>query len=90
MGPRIQIHPLLQDLTNGREVVEVEGENVGKCLADLVQKFPEISEHIFDRRGKLLQHIEIFINGKSASPNELAAPAKDGDELSILMLLSGG
>ena len=90
MGSRIRIHPLLQDLTNGQEVVEVEGDNVGKCLSDLVRKFPEMGEHIFDKRGKLLQHIEIFINGESASSGELTAPVKDGDEVSILMLLSGG
>jgi hypothetical protein len=47
-------------------------------------------ENIFDKCGKLLKHIEIFINGKTASPNELAASVKDGDELSILMLLAGG
>jgi len=49
-----------------------------------------MDEFIFERKGKLLQQVEIFINGKTASPNELAAPVKDGDEISILMLLSGG
>ena len=90
MGARIRIHPLLQDLADGKEIVEVEGENVGKCLADLDAQFPGMSENIFDKHGKLLKHIEIFINGKTAFPKELAAPVNDGDELSILMLLSGG
>jgi molybdopterin converting factor small subunit len=80
----------MRDLANGKERVEVEGENVGKCLADLVKQHPKIHENIFDPRGKLLKHIEIFINGKTASPEELAAPVADGDELSILMLLPGG
>jgi len=90
LGARIRIHPLLRDLVNGQEIVVVEGENVGKCLANLVKQYPEIHENIFDPRGKLLKHIEIFINGKTASPEELAAPVSDGDELSMLMLLSGG
>ena len=90
MGARIRIHPLLRDLVNGQEIVVVMGEAVGKCLADLVKQYPEIHESIFDARGKLLKHIEIFINGKRASPEELAAPVSDGDELSMLMLLSGG
>jgi len=47
-------------------------------------------ENIFDGRGKLLKDIEIFINENTASPNGLAAPVKDGDELSMLMLLAGG
>jgi molybdopterin converting factor small subunit len=90
LGARIRIHPLLQDLANGKEIVEVEGENVGKCLVDLVKQYPKIHENIFDPRGNLLKHIEIFINGKPAPPEELTTPVRDGDELSILMLLSGG
>lgn len=90
MSVRIRIHPLLQDLANGLEVVEVEGENVGKCLANLNRQFPGMRENIFDKHNKLLRHIEIFVNGRTTSPEELAAPVNDGDELSILMLLSGG
>jgi molybdopterin converting factor small subunit len=90
LGARIRIHPLLRDLANGQEIVVVEGEDVGKCLADLVRQYPKIYENIFDPRGKLLKHIEIFINGKTASPEELTASVRDGDELSILMLLPGG
>ena len=55
-----------------------------------MKQYPEIHENIFDPSGKLLKHIEIFINGKTAAPEELAAPVRDGDELSILMLLPGG
>jgi molybdopterin converting factor small subunit len=90
LGARIHIHPILQHLAHGQEIVVVEGENVGKCLADLVKQCPKIHENIFDPRGKLLKHIEIFINGKTASPEELTARVADGDELSILMLLPGG
>lgn len=90
MGARIRIHPLLRDRVNGQEIVVVKGETVGKCLADLVKQYPEIHEDILDPRGKLLKHVEIFVNGKTASPEELAAPVSDGDELSMLMLLSGG
>ena len=90
MGVRIRLHPLLQDMVNGQEMVEVEGKNVGECLRDLIRQFPGMRENIFDKHGKLHRHVEIFINGRSASAEELAAPVSDGDELSLLMLLSGG
>ena len=80
----------MQELAGNQDVVEVDGENVGECLSELVWKFPGLSETLFDQHGKLLKHIEIFINGKTAFPRELTAPVKDGDELSILMLLAGG
>jgi hypothetical protein len=49
-----------------------------------------MAENIFDRNGKLLKHIEIFVNGKAAFPNELATIVTDTDELSIRILLAGG
>ena len=90
MGARIRIHPLLRDLVDAQEIVMVEGENVRECLADLVKQYPKIHESIFGPGGKLLKHIEIFVNGKTASPEELTVPVRNGDELSILMLLPGG
>ena len=90
MGARIRIHPLLQDLVDAQEIVNVEGENVRECLADLVKQYPKIRESIFEPGGKLLKHIEIFINGRTALPEELTVPVRNGDELSILMLLPGG
>ncbi len=89
MSARIRLHPLMQGLAENN-IVEVNGGTVGECLSDLVRKFPALSETLFDQHGKLLKHVEIFINGKTAFPNELAASVKEGDELSILMLLAGG
>ena len=90
MGARIRLHPLMQELADNQEIVEVEGKNVGECLTDLIQKFPGLSESLFDQRGKLFKYIEIFVNGKTAFPNELATVVTDVDEISILILLAGG
>ena len=90
MGARIRLNPTLQELANGQEIVEVEGNNVGECLADLDRRFPRTRQCIFDKHGKLLKHIEIFVNGKSTFPKELTTPVTNGDELSILVLLGGG
>ena len=42
LGVRIRIHPLLQDLADRKEIVEVDGDNVGKCLADRFRQCPEL------------------------------------------------
>jgi molybdopterin converting factor small subunit len=84
------VHPLLQELAKDQEIVEIEGENVGECLWNLDKKIPGMAENLFDRNGKLLKHIEIFVNGKTAFPNELTTVVTDGDEISLLILLAGG
>jgi molybdopterin converting factor small subunit len=81
---------LLQELANGQEIVEVEGGDVGECLWNLDKMFPGMAENIFDRNSKLRKDVEIFVNGKTAFPHELATIVADGDEISILVLLAGG
>lgn len=34
--------------------------------------------------------INIYVNGESAYPEELAKPVKDGDELTIDLIIEGG
>jgi len=72
------------------DTVEVEGNNVGDCLEDLIRQFPDMRNALFDKKGKLLNAVEIYINQKSAYPDELAKPVKDGDDIHITLMLAGG
>jgi len=84
------IHKTHRQFTNGLEVVEVDGNNVGDCLKHLVNQFPGIEKEVFDKNGNLRNIIEIYINLESAYPDELAKPVKDGDEIYITLVLAGG
>jgi molybdopterin converting factor small subunit len=71
-------------------VVEVEGGTVGDCLEDLVQQYPGMKEGLFDKKGKLLNVVEVYVNNESAYPEELAKSVKDGDEIQLILMLAGG
>jgi hypothetical protein len=45
---------------------------------------------LFDKKGRVLNGIEIYLNHKSAYPDELVKPVQDGDEISITLVLAGG
>lgn len=87
---KINIGPSLVHFTDNQETIEVAGINVGQCLAQLVAKFPELKDSIFNKNGKLNNHIDIYINSESAYPEELAKPVKDGDQIHIVSQLAGG
>jgi molybdopterin converting factor small subunit len=80
----------LRHLTGDRATVEVEGDRVGECLADLVEQFPGIEAKLFGQQGKLLNYIEIYVNLESSYPEELEKPVEEGDVLSITMMIAGG
>ena len=90
MSIKVNIHKTHRQFTNGLDIVEVEGNTVGNCLDNLVRQFPGMAKALFDKKGKLLKVIEIYINSKSAYPDELAKQVKDGDNINITLLLAGG
>ena len=72
------------------DVVEVSGSTVGECINHLVKQFPDINRQLFTKTGSLYENIIISVNGESAYPEQLAKSVKDGDELNIVFMISGG
>ncbi len=90
MSVKVNIPYFLQYLTDGMAVAEVNGDTVGQCLDHLVEQFPDMRKELFNKHHKLLNYIDVYINGKSAYPEELVQPVKAGDELSIILIIAGG
>jgi len=90
MGLKVNIHQTLRHLTNGQAKAEVNGNTVGHCLNDLVKQFPGIETKLFNKKGKLLNYIDIYVNAESSYPEELSKTVKEGDELSITLIIGGG
>jgi len=89
MAIEISLHRTHRRHTDGKEIIEVEGKTVGECLKDLVTKYPPLYKEIF-KNNKLNALIEVYLNGASAYPDELAKPVKDGDRISLVYMLSSG
>ncbi len=90
MSIKIHIHVTHRCHTNGQKTLEVEGNTVAKALNNFVAQYPGMKKELFDKKGKLLHYIEIYLNKVSAYPGELEKPLKDGDELQIITFLAGG
>ena len=90
MSVEINIPQFLQHLVNDVRVADVKGRTVGDCLNDLVTQLPQLKKLLFTRNGKLRKHLDVYINGESAYPEELAKPVIDGDKLHIVNAIVGG
>lgn len=86
----IHIPLIFRHLADDAETLQVSGSTVGQCLGELVKAFPEMQGAIFNEKGEIHHLIEIFLNSKSAHPEELIRPTVDGDEIHVVTLLSGG
>jgi molybdopterin converting factor small subunit len=87
---KININPFLTHITNNQSAVDVSGNTIGQCLEQLVTRFPELKKWLYKKDGKLSDLVDIYLNGESSFPLELSKPVKDGDELHIIVIISGG
>jgi sulfur-carrier protein len=87
---KININPFLTHITNNQSAVDVSGNTIGQCLEQLVIRFPELKKWLYKKDGKLSDLVDIYLNGESSFPLELSKPVKDGDELHIIVIISGG
>jgi hypothetical protein len=83
MSISINIPSSLEHCTGKIKEVEVAGATVGECLNDLVKKYPDIKCGLFDKYGKLLKALDIWVNMESSFPLELLRPVNDGNILYI-------
>ena len=83
-------YPSLQQFINKQDLIQVDGSTVGECLEHLAAQFPDIRPVMFGKDGKLLSYLDVYVNGESAYPEELAKPVKAGDEIDLVVMLSGG
>lgn len=90
MSVDVHIHKTHRRHTGGLETVRVEGRTVGDCLNALADRYPEMGKVLFVGNGELNRLAEIYLNMESAYPDELRKPTKDGDEIHVTLLLSGG
>jgi molybdopterin converting factor small subunit len=77
-------------MTNDTKQIQVEGETVGECLENLIEKYPTLKPDLFNKNGRLHNDIILYVNKTMTYPNELAKPVQDGDELAISVLIGGG
>ena len=88
MSVKVHMGSLLHHITNNQPVVEVQGSTIGECLKHLDGQFPKLK--LFDKSGELQSYFVVSANGEMVLPKELNKPARDGDELSIMLVDVGG
>jgi molybdopterin synthase sulfur carrier subunit len=87
----VRIPQPLQKLTQGKDVVPAEANDIKALLDDLESKFPGIKDRLCDETGKLRRFINIYVNEEDVRFLQGEKTAlKEGDEVSIIPAIAGG
>jgi sulfur-carrier protein len=90
MSVKIDVHYFIPVLTNDRDIIEVDGNNIGQCFDQLIHLYPKVKEWLIAEDGGISNVVEVYLNHDSVQPEGLAKPVKDGDVIHIVMMISGG
>jgi molybdopterin converting factor small subunit len=90
MSVQMEISPIFAKYVDNQLNVKVAGSTIGEALQDLKRQHPAAGRVFLDREGKLLHSYELYLNGESVYPLKMETPVKDGDKLTLLMIINGG
>jgi molybdopterin converting factor small subunit len=83
----VRLRAPLSELAGGRRELELEGATVVEVLRALEREHPDVEGWILDERGRIRDHVNVFVN-KDYGREE--TPIADGDRLHVLPAISGG
>ena len=55
-----------------------------------MKQYPELGNVFLDEKGNLLRSFDVYVNEKSAYPDEMKKPVADGDKLHVVPVIYGG
>ncbi|MBI2847933.1 MAG: MoaD/ThiS family protein [Chloroflexi bacterium] len=90
MSVKIQIAPYLQQYSGNKATIEVDAGKVGDCIDQLLKQFPEMEKMLFMEKDTLLPYVAIYVNLADSYPEQMAKAVKDGDEIYVCYVITGG
>ena len=91
MSVQVRIPTPLQEFTQQKDVVQLEGETVKEVLANLNSAHSGIRQRLYDDNDKLRRFVNIYVNQEDIRFLQGEnTKVKEGDELSIVPAIAGG
>ncbi|MFO7320641.1 MAG: MoaD/ThiS family protein [Chloroflexota bacterium] len=88
--PSIKIPTPLRPYTGNQAEVEVNGSNVGEALNDLVSRYPDIKQHLYNG-DQLRNFVNIFLGEDDIRfLDGLDTALEENDSLRIIPSIAGG
>lgn len=83
----VRLRAPLSELAGGRRELQLEGATVAEVLRSLERQHPDVAGWILDERGRIREHINVFVNREYGREETAVGPE---DRLHILPAISGG
>ena len=91
MSVMVRIPTPLRRLTQGRDRVDAEGENLNAVIDFLEDQYPGMRGRLCDDQGELRNFVNVYVDGEDVRfLDGLTTATKPGNEISIVPAVAGG
>ena len=91
MSVKVRIPTPLRRITDGADLVSVDGSNLDQVIASLDGQYPGIKERLCDDQGAIRSFVNVYVNGEDVRFLQgLDTGTSEGDEVSIVPAVAGG
>ena len=91
MAVTVRIPAPLRKVTNDKDRVEVDAENLADMVQAMEEQYPGIKERLLDESGELRHFVNIDVNGEDVQfIDGLETAISESDEISIVPAVAGG
>lgn len=91
MSIKVRIPSPLRGYTQGADVIETQGANIGEVLNSLKTQAAGIETRLFKGPDQLNRFVNVYLNDEDIRfLKNLETPVKEGDEISIIPAIAGG
>lgn len=87
----LKIPTPLRYYTDGNAEVSVTGSTVSAAMRSLVEQFPALEGHLYNRKGELRAFVNLFLGEDNIKDLQgLETPLDEGDTLRLIPSIAGG
>jgi molybdopterin converting factor small subunit len=84
---RVRLRAPLKELAGGATDLQLAGATVGELLRELERAHPALAGWVLDERGRIREHVNVFVNGDHGREETPLAP---DDRVHVLPAITGG
>lgn len=89
--PTVRFPALMKFYVDNQTEFEVQGVTVAEVLENILIRYPALKPHLYDAKGELRRHFNIFVNGVHLRElNGLATELQTGDKIILMASAAGG
>ncbi len=89
--PTVKFPALMKYYVDNQSEFPMHGETVIQLLQNVLERYPSLQPHLFDSKGELRRHFNIFVNGVHVRDlNGLETQLNEDDKVILMASAAGG